>query len=147
MTTEVISAANKIQGGSLEQLSAQQLIDCAQDHGAQQCGGGFIFSGFQYYLSNDDNKPVSATDYPYTEVPADKCSQNDYSSTEASFSDWSYLQPYDLDQMKLAIEEKPIGVGVAASCDIFQFYDEGIFNGTWSTVDKSTDPWSMIMHN
>lgn len=49
--------------------------------------------------------------------------------------------------MKLAIEEKPIGVGVAASCDIFQFYDEGIFNGTWSTVDKSTDPWSMIMHN
>ena len=46
MATEVISSASQIQGGKLEQLSAQQLIDCAQDYGAQKCGGGSIFSGF-----------------------------------------------------------------------------------------------------
>ena len=148
MTTEVVSSLNKIQGGNLDSLSAQQLIDCASDYGAQMCGGGYIYSGFQYYLDNDNNKPVSATDYPYTGVPAKSCSQSDNSATDFEISDWRYLQPYDLKQMKLAIDQQPIGASVGAECDVFQFYESGVFNGTWTEIiDDTQDPPVEITHN
>ena len=49
--------------------------------------------------------------------------------------------------MKLALDEGPIGVGVAASCDQFQMYSAGIFNGTWTTTDDTTDPPTKIVHD
>jgi len=50
--------------------------------------------------------------------------------------------------MKLALDEGPIGVGVAAAdCDQFMMYESGIFNGTWTTPVEGSDPPEVIWHD
>ena len=144
MATEVVSSAYKIQKGTLYELSAQQLIDCARDYGADGCSGGYMFTGFEYYL--DDNKPVTSTEYPYTGLVAASCAQSDHPGSDVELYEWRYVQPFDTAQLRTAILDNPVGVGINASCSIFQAYESGIFTGYWETEEIEDDKTITVVH-
>jgi len=78
---------------------------------------------------------VISDDYPYTAILG-KCSQDSYKRSDVQVDEWDYVQPYDGDQLKRAINVAPIGVGVNADCLVFQQYENGVFDGTWTEIDE-----------
>eukprot|EP00354_Favella_ehrenbergii_P000400 CAMPEP_0170471516 /NCGR_PEP_ID=MMETSP0123-20130129/13714_1 /TAXON_ID=182087 /ORGANISM="Favella ehrenbergii, Strain Fehren 1" /LENGTH=386 /DNA_ID=CAMNT_0010739199 /DNA_START=89 /DNA_END=1249 /DNA_ORIENTATION=- len=135
VATDLLGSAYKISKGILNDFTPSSLLTAARDYGANNCGGGYIYSGFQYYLDDDNNKPVISDDYPYTAILG-TCSQDSYKRPDVQVDEWDYVQPYDGDQLKRAINVAPIGVGVNADCLVFQQYENGVFDGTWTEIDE-----------
>lgn len=127
MTTGTVESAWSIFGGDLYSLSEQQLVDCVTTtQGAWGCEGAYSDAGFEYYM--ETKLTILEKEYKYTGVDG-TCTSSNYSSTPVQVNSWNWVTPSDGLQMKGAINQGPIGVSVAASCDAFMMYTTGVFDG------------------
>jgi len=125
------SAIGMVEGWSavtskaLDNLSEQQLVDCAGSYGNQGCNGGWHDKAVDYLASSGGS--CIQTDYPYTArtgtcqkkcTPKIKPNKSQMGTSEKALSD--------------ALSRWPVGVAVSASGG-FQSYHSGVFTGPCGT--------------
>jgi len=92
MTNGALEGAYKIAGGTLENLSEQQILDCdSQENGGYGCSGGTVSAGFKYLNSN---KAILESDYPYvsgTTGNITTCLYENMTPSNISVSTWNYI--------------------------------------------------------
>jgi len=117
----MVEGWSAVTSGTLNNLSEQQLVDCAGSYGNQGCNGGWHDKAVDYLASSGGS--CVQTDYPYTArggqckktcTPKVKPNASQMGTTEQALSD--------------ALVRWPVGVAVDASGG-FQSYHSGVFNG------------------
>lgn len=124
-TVAAIEAAWFKKTGKLENLSEQQLVDCAGGKwGNYGCNGGLMDYAFKYLKSN---KLMSETDYPYKGVEG-TCA---YDKTKGIAFDTGFVDVVagDIKQFQAALAQKgPLSVAIEADEFAFQFYKNGVLD-------------------
>ena len=118
-STGALEGVGFIAGRSLSGLSEQQLVDCSTSYGNNGCNGGWMGSAFQYVI---DNGITTEQDYPY--AAQDGNCQKEGGSFK--ISNFVSVPEGDADQLKSAVEGRPVSVALDSSN--FQFYESGVFN-------------------
>lgn len=135
-----LEGANKIATGKLEDLSAQQLVDCAGETGNLGCQAGGMQQAFEYVAKHDLCTEAS---YLYEGVDG-KCKTNcnsalakgavlgykDVSAGVEEISFWkidikSMMAAREIDLLS-AVAKTPVSVGIEADLPSFRFYRSGI---------------------
>lgn len=128
-TTGSIESRSAIAGGQLQELSEQELVDCAGKEGNQGCNGGLMDYGFQYVL--DQGGLCSETSFPYTaKTETGECS-SERSSCGGKLDKISSFQDVQSSeaQLQAAVEQGPVSVAIEADQEAFQLYKKGIMSG------------------
>ena len=105
-----VEALNGINGGKVTQFSEQQLIDCSHSFGNNGCNGGHIFNGVAYIKYNGIE---TEEHYPYR-MEMRQCRANP-ANTFYRIEDYVVVPDYDNDQLKIAVAQQPVSVGVDAT--------------------------------
>ncbi|TOF88509.1 hypothetical protein CGJ15_24775 [Vibrio parahaemolyticus] len=110
--------------GQLVSLSEQNLVDCSNDYGNEGCAGGLMDLAFQYIQDNDGIDTEDS--YPY-EAEDGKCrfSADNVGATCAGYVD--IPEGNETALLSAVIAVGPISVGIDASHQSFQFYDNGVY--------------------
>jgi len=121
-TTGSVEGARFIAGKGLVSLSEQNLVDCSVPEGNQGCNGGLPSDAFDYTaqggLDTEDNYPYKAVDQ--------KCSFNSGNALQVNSAYKNVT--IDATQMKLAVAQQPVSVGIEADQLVFQFYFGGVIS-------------------
>jgi len=131
--TETIESYYAIQGGSLTQLSMEQIVDCDTSGQDQGCGGGFPTGAYQYVQSAGGID--SYANYPYTagggnagscQFPQGSVVTNvaNYNSISGESGEYSQLS---------SASGGPVSVCVDASS--WQNYNGGVLTSCGNSVD------------
>jgi C1A family cysteine protease len=108
-----------INNTQLISFSEQNLVDCVtQDYG---CNGGWPIDAMSYSAQAGIQ---SESDYPYKGFDG-KCAF-DKSKAYIVNSGYYNVTPDNLEQMKLAVAQQPVSVGIQANGLVFQFYAGGV---------------------
>mmetsp|Transcript_24667 Transcript_24667/g.21831 ORF Transcript_24667/g.21831 Transcript_24667/m.21831 type:complete len:193 (+) Transcript_24667:586-1164(+) len=96
----------QINGGELTSFSPQQLVDCASE--CSGCGGcSNLYNALEYTSKNGIESEI---DYPYT--TSDGSCKYDASKVVMKNSGYQLVKPQDPDQLKSALVNQPVVVGV-----------------------------------
>lgn len=120
-STGAIESAWAIKNGELVSLSEQQLVDCAGDYGNEGCNGGEMEDAFQYVI--DSEGLVSEDDYPYT---AEDGYCNIQGNPAAKITSFVQVPANNELELKKAVAQQPIAIGVEADESAWQFYSSGV---------------------
>ena len=106
-------------------FSEQQIVDCDHLNQDQGCNGGDMPSAMQYI---QQNKGVTAEElYPYL-ADDNKCRTN-LANVSIGTLGGVYLIPVSNETaLRQATTMQPISVAIDASCDDFQYYQDGVFD-------------------
>jgi len=126
-----MEGAHQIAGNLLVSLSVQQILDCSDSFGNQDCNGGEMTFTYQYVIAVGGIE--SAADYPYLNGTVTNCSFSK-SKVVAKFSSFVSL-PGDENSFTNALSIVPVGTVVNVD-EGFQYYTSGIYNST--TCDVSS---------
>jgi len=124
-----IEGAKFLNDGELVSLSEQMMMDC--DHTDASCEGGIMETGFQW--ESREGGLCSESDYPYLAKDSYMCW--DSNCTEVSgtrVKSFTRLNGGNVDELRHSIAIQPTSIAMAANSMEFQFYHEGVFNGTCS---------------
>lgn len=110
-----------LKNGTMEELSAQQIIDC--DHDSWGCHGGLYTNAFEYGINNSI---MSAKDYPYTGKP--QACTADPKKGKVKVTNFINILPHDPDQLKMAVKLGPVAASITTSSQVFQFYKGGVIS-------------------
>lgn len=125
---------NKIKNGELISLSEQQLIDCTTT--CNGCGGcGNLYNALEYTASSGIE---SESDYPFT-LKRKGCN---YNSKKVVVKNQGYaaVQVNNTNQLKAALAQQPVIVGIEADQTVFQFYKAGVItHGCGSMLDHAVN--------
>jgi KDEL-tailed cysteine endopeptidase len=120
--TGAIESAWAIKKGELLSLSEQQLVDCAGgEYENEGCNGGEMESAFKYVI--DKGGLVTEDDYPYSGVDG---SCFILGSPAAQISSYVEVPTNNELELKKAVAQQPVAIGVEADEDVWQFYSKGI---------------------
>lgn len=120
-----IEGANYIANKVGDELSEQQLIDCADERfGNNGCQGGFVHGAFQYAMKQD---LCIEEDYPYTGKD-EKCTDWWSCSTKNILTGYKNVTAGSRVELFSAIAKGPVSIGVDAGSKEFRFYSSGIFS-------------------
>lgn len=121
--TGALEGHHFIKTGKLVSLSEQQLVDCSTSFGNQGCNGGEMYEAFEYAAKT----PLETeSEYPY-EAYDDTC-RAVASKGVVSSTTYHKVTKNSADQLKAAIAQGPVSVGIEADTFVFQFYSGGILN-------------------
>jgi len=109
-------------GGTVPNLSEQQLVDCAGSEGNQGCNGGLMDYAFEWVMKN--NGIASEKDYPYTARDGN-CKKPASSATISGYKDVPSKNEQELIK---ALNIGPVSVAVEADKSVFQFYHDGVLD-------------------
>jgi len=106
-------------------FSEQQVVDCDHLNQDAGCDGGDMPSAMQYI---QQNKGVTAEElYQYTAVDG-KC-RTQLANVSIGTLDGVYMIPTNNESaLRQAASMQPISVAIDASCDDFQYYEDGVFD-------------------
>jgi C1A family cysteine protease len=106
-------------------FSEQQIVDCDHLGQDQGCDGGDMVSAMNYIKQN---KGVTAEElYQYTATDG-KC-KVDLANVSVGTLGGAYLIPTSNETaLRQAVTIQPVSIGIDASCDDFQFYQDGVFS-------------------
>jgi C1A family cysteine protease len=105
-------------------LSEQQLVDCAGAEGNQGCNGGLMNQAFDYLIKFGGSQPT--TTYPYT--ARDGSCKADASKVAVKIASHKELPPNE-NALGDALQQGPVSVAIEADQSIFQFYKSGVLDG------------------
>ena len=118
-TAAALEGYQFITKNKLESLSMQQLIDCSSAYGNEGCDGGLPSQAYQYVIK----KGIELnSEYPFTQQ-TDKC-KYDPSKVVFRIGGFRRVQKYNNAQLKAAVAQQPVSVGVDSRG--LQFYSGGI---------------------
>ena len=133
-TVGAIEGLHFIQNKTLYQLSAQQLIDCSSDFGNEGCNGGLMDDGFRYVMYAGGVE--TEKDYPFRRYGG-KC-QADPKKFVAGIKGYADVQPRNEMQLKAAVAQQPVAVGIQANQGSFMYYHKGVVeSGCGSSLDHA----------
>ena len=119
----------KIKEKVLENLSVQQLVDCAGGpYENEGCNGGEMNAAFWYVI---DHGIASEMKYPYV-GKNQKCKYTPEMKTY-QIQNCVDLKPNNTEILMRAVSKQPVSIGVEADQLGFQFYRDGIFSGNCGT--------------
>ena len=131
-STGALEGAHYVATGELLSFSEQQLVDCAfLQYGNLACNGGLQEKAFDYY--KDGNKAELEDVYPYTSGTTMKrstCAYDASSATAVDVSDYTFVTPDSVSDMKGALVQQPLAVSIEADKLVFQTYQSGILDST-----------------
>jgi len=105
-------------------LSEQQLVDCAGAEGNQGCNGGLMNQAFDYLIKFGGSQPTNT--YPYT--ARDGQCKADVSKVAVKIAAHKELPPNE-NALGDALQTGPVSVAIEADQSIFQFYKSGVLDG------------------
>jgi C1A family cysteine protease len=111
-------------GASPNDLSEQQLVDCAGAQGNQGCNGGLMNQAFDYLIQFGGSQPQNT--YPYT--ARDGQCKADVSKVAVKIAAHKELPPNE-NALGDALQTGPVSVAIEADQSIFQFYKSGVLDG------------------
>jgi len=117
--TGALEGLNVINSRSLLSFSEQQLVDCVTAD--QGCNGGLPSDAFDY---TGQNGIELETDYPYKGVDG-KCNLVPSKAHKVN-TGYVNVTAKSADQLKAAIAQQPVSVGIQANQLVFQFYTGGV---------------------
>lgn len=122
--TGAVESAYFLQSGQLTPLSQQQLLDCSQLFGTSGCDGGEMVDAYSYIIAQGGLE--TAQEYPY-EAKDGKCRLNG-SQPIAAISSFTSIEKGSSAQLKLAVAQQPVSVGVQANEKVWQMYESGVMD-------------------
>lgn len=128
-TTGSLEGAHFIATGELLSFSEEQLVAC--DTAVNQgCNGGDQDEAYKYYEAG--NKAELESVYPYVSgyQQTKPCAYDAASATAVTVSDYTYVTPSTVSQMKAAVTQQPTAVAIQANMPCFQFYTAGVLDNT-----------------
>ena len=117
-----VEGAWKIAGNKLEKFSEQQPVDCAQEFGAEGCGGGWMEYVYEYIIKRGGIE--RRADYPYVAM-VQQCKENP-SKYVGKLKDYLTIPRNDCKDMLLAITYNPIATAIDAG--YMPFYKSGVYD-------------------
>lgn len=138
--TQAVESANAIAYGVLQELSVQNIIDCASMfpvYGCQGCDGGTSMGPITYVTEQQKGKFMLESEYPYTASLGDTCL-----ASPIKFTSWVKDMVYcksgnEEDLKQLVATSGPVSGSIDATQATFQLYNGGIYN------DPNCDPYSV----
>ena len=127
-TSGAMEGSHKIAGGSLENFSQQQLVNCSTRNNG--CNGGNMDLAFKYY---ENNYAILASDYPYVSGTGDDSQSCKYSSkphTNVKCTGIKDVIPNYPQKLKDSIAVGPTSVAIQADKRVFQNYSSGVLDST-----------------
>jgi cathepsin L len=121
----MVEGWSAVTGGTLYDLSEQQLVDCAGSFGNQGCNGGWHDKAVDYLASTAGS--CIQTDYPYT-ARTGTCKKTCTAKVKPNASAMGTTEQ----QLMTNLQSWPVGVAVDASGG-FQSYHSGVFSGPCGT--------------
>jgi len=119
-TTGVLEGFYFVNNGKLLSFSEQQIVDCNFPINLG-CNGGLPYKAVKYVA----NHGISLeSDYPYTAAKG-KC-QFDSARAIKVAGGYKFVTPKSTDQLKAALVNSPVSIGVQADQDVFHFYKSGV---------------------
>ena len=110
----MIAAEYRIKGQKIEDLSAQQIVDCSTAYGNDGCNGGSVTSSFEYAR---DKGLTTAKNYPYVgkEQPCKNVTSPLYKVKDI------YHMTYTTEEkMQQLVNQSPITISIYSSSMSFQ---------------------------
>lgn len=107
----------------LRSLSEQQLVDCSTENNA--CNGGAMILAFSYA---EQHAIELESDYPYfsgTTMDSGAC-KADAKKGSVILTGYSHVPGSTPDQLKAAIQQQPVSIGIEADQTVFNQYQSGI---------------------
>jgi len=128
-TVGAIEGLLYIQNKTLYQLSPQQLIDCSSSFGNEGCNGGLMDDAFKYVLQAGGVE--TEKDYPFRRHNG-KCQADEkkYVGRIQSYADVPIRNEL---QLKAAVAQQPVAVGIQASQGTFMYYHSGVISSGCGT--------------
>jgi len=119
-TTGVLEGFYFINNGKLLSFSEQQIVDCDTDQD-EGCNGGLPLNALQYTAQNGLQLE---SDYPYTAIDG-TCA---YKKRKAYNTNKNYkaITTQSADDLKAALVNGPVSIGIEADQKVFQFYSSGV---------------------
>jgi C1A family cysteine protease len=118
-----VEAARAISGGPVQDLSEQQLVDCAQKYGPQGCNGGWMDDALRYVK---DMGLETAQDYPY--IAREQTCAYDASKVVTKISGIFDVAANNYGQLLSAAATSVITLALDAQG--IMRYQSGVFDGT-----------------
>ena len=127
--TETVESYGFLNGGQLNHLAMQQIVDC--DTTAYGCNGGWTYAAYNYLEKAGGQDSLSS--YPYT-AENGQCQFNPANVLDVVNS-WSYVtQSADEEKMlNWAYQTGPLSVCADASS--WQFYNGGVIQNCGTQID------------
>ena len=112
--------------GPIANLSAQQLVDCAdKKYGNSGCDGGYIQNALHYTV---DAGIVTETEYPYT-GRVQSCKRT--GTPKVTHRGCENVPLRDVDALKAAVAKGPVAAYVEADHSSFAYYGGGIIDSPY----------------
>lgn len=118
-TASMIAAEYRIKGQKIDDLSAQQIVDCSTAYGNSGCDGGSVVSSFEYVR---DKGLTTAKSYPYVgkEQPCKNVTSPLYKVKDI------YRVTYATEEkMQQLVSQSPITISIYSSSMSFQVREGG----------------------
>ena len=122
----------KISGHALQDLSAQQLIDCSGHQGNDGCDGGLMDYAFEYVMANKGL--TSSANYPYVANDFGDCQQALANQTVSNITNYTDITPNSSSALLAAVALQPVSAAVEADQAIWQFYNGGVISRNCGTL-------------
>lgn len=132
-TNGAIRAQHEKAGKSLPELSDQEILSCSRDFGNHGCVGGNMEKSYHYILGKEKRGQLTtASDYPY-EGREGTCKADRYKSVQTHLKGYRKIDRGNEHDLKDALAEQPVSVGIDAHHPAFKLYESGVFDIDYCT--------------
>jgi len=122
-TVGALESNYNIQKGQLNDLSEQQLVDCAGSYGNKGCSGGLMDNAFKYVKSAGGLCGEKA--YPYT-AKNGSCRATSCGAKTNLNKGHTDVQPGSESALMSAVAKGPVSIAIQANQTTFQLYKSGV---------------------
>ncbi|KAE9047830.1 hypothetical protein PR002_g790 [Phytophthora rubi] len=117
-------------GGSLPNLSDQQLISCDGEDGNSGCGGGYAAYTMDWVANERSGKMCTLDSYPFASddgnVPS--CSMSSCTEFEFGVAGYDSVRE-DPGAIEDAVRKQPVSIFLYSGSTAFQYYSSGVLTG------------------
>jgi len=118
-----------VQNSTVQQLSAQQLIDCSHRFGNEGCFAGTVEHAYQYVIASGGLESIR--NYPIRQF-AGFCQSNS-NKFISQVRNYTFVTSNDELQLKAAVSRQPVAAMVEADQPAFMFYHSGVITSGCGT--------------
>lgn len=122
-------------GKKMPELSDQEILSCSRPYGNHGCIGGNMEKSYHYIMAAQDTDGglTLAKDYPY-EGAETKCKRSKFKAQQIRLAGYRKVERGNEQDLKDALSERPVAVGIDAHHPAFKLYSSGVFDIDYCTT-------------